>query len=177
MIDLYTVKAGERETVRAFAVAVEPNAAKKWASVQSNIETALGIALDFEHVEVFPAEDLKGLGLAQFLIDGYGVDASAVEDDRDLLDLAGSYIVLMRARAFAGQTVELDPKPPLMPLGAYQQASAEPTRPTAARELEPSAKSGVVTEQPRASKSALPLVLIFAALAVLLFAVLIVPKL
>jgi hypothetical protein len=111
MLDLETVTPGERETVRVFAVNLEPQAAKAWVQVHSNLEAALGVPLNGHHLESFPAEDLAGMGLAQFLIDGYGIAEDDIPSDRTELDTAGPQILLIRARAFGAEGASLEPIP------------------------------------------------------------------
>lgn len=176
-VDLFEVATHERETVRVFAVDLQEKAAKAWLGVHSNIETALGSDLDPDHVEYFPAEDLKGLGLAQFLIDGHGIAEADVADDRDLLDEAGPALLLVRARAFRGAAVSLNPKAPLVPIGAYGQAPAEPSGPTPARPMDPAEQSQAAPDAGKAPRGSLTPVLIFLGLALVLFAVLLIPKL
>ena len=176
--DPFHVASNERETVRVFAVDLDAPQAKAWAKVHHNIETALGLPLDPEHMESFPAEDLRGLGLAQFLIEGYGIEAEQISPDRGILDAAGPMIVLLRARAFKGAEVTLAPEAPLHLIAAYGQAQAAPSAPTPSRKLETSAAADMPAapsgREPRGS--VLP-ILIFLGLAVTLFAVLVIPKL
>ncbi|MEL7115130.1 MAG: hypothetical protein AAGP08_05980 [Pseudomonadota bacterium] len=177
MLEMLRVAEAERETVRVFAVALDPPRAKEWAKVHRNLETALGVPLDPDHLEHFPSEDLKGLGLTQFLIDGYGIDEPQIAADRDALDEAEPYVLLLRARAFKGAGVTLKPQPPLVALGVYGQAPAAASKPTAQRQIEP-ANLGATPPGPNTPpKGSLIAILIFLGLALILFAVLILPKL
>ena len=133
MPDPLHVIANERETVRVFVVDLAPTKAKTWAKVHSNIEAAVGAELDQDHMETFPSDDLKDFGLSQFLVDGYGIAEADIAPDKDRLDAAKPQIVLLRARAFGGTEVTLSPKVPLIHLGTYGQAKADPSAPTAPR--------------------------------------------
>jgi hypothetical protein len=178
MPDLFEIAANERETVRVFAVDLPPVEAKPWLGDPDTIEASLGVALDHAHVEFFPAEDLKGLGLTQFLIDGYGIAEAEIAPHRTRLDDAGPYLLLLRARAFGGAALRLRPKPPLVPLGAYAQAGTEVAPPMPPRETAPGpAAPAPDAPVPPAAKSPLIALLIFLGLAVALILILLIPKL
>lgn len=176
MPDPLNVTEGERETVRVFAVDLDASAAARWLEVGSNLEAALGAKLDPAHIETFPATDLAGLGLSQYLIDGYGIAEADVAPDRAALDAAQGHLLLLRARAFRGAEVALDPKPPLQVLGAYGQAKADPGAPTPSRQEEPVAPSAPAAAPPEPKGSLAPF-LIFAGLAVVILTAMIWPKL
>lgn len=130
------VLAGEREVVRVFALDLDPNGARAFATPPEGngaawpLHEALGAgSLDPEHVEVFPTADLQGVGLADYLAEGLGVDAAAVAPDRARLEAEDGHIVIVHSAAFGGAQQTLTPQPPLRLLGVYRQAQADPPRP------------------------------------------------
>ncbi len=174
------VAANERETVRVFELDLDGRDAEAFATLADPwpLQLALGAErLDAEHIEAFPARDLKGVGLAAYLIDGYGIAAEDIAPDRDALDAAGPYIVLLRARAFGGIAQTLSPEQPLHHLGTYSQAKAEtphltPTRKDGpAPDMKPTAPA-----EPAPSRGPLIALLIFLGGAVTLFLVLFLAK-
>lgn len=178
MLDLETVTPGERETVRVFAVDLPLQEAKAWVQVHRNIETAIGAPLNGDHMESFAAEDLTGMGLARFLVDGYGIAEEGIPSDRTELDTAGPYILLIRARAFGGEAVDLEPKAPLIPLGVFAQAGAALPGPMPTSAAETAAPEPAPSRDPTPSSNGpLIAILIFFGVALVLFFFLIVAKL
>jgi len=178
MLDPLSVTANERETVRVFSIGPDVANAKSWVAVQSNVEAAIGSTLDMAHCEHFAASDLADLGLSQFLIDGYGISQSDIGPDHARLDTAGPYILLLRARAFSGLAVTLTPKPPLVHLGTYGQIQPDPSapmNPVVTEAVEGASGKSTVAKTER--KGSLMPLLIFLALAAILFAILLIPKL
>ncbi len=96
MTDPFDIAAAERETVRLFALDLP----------KPDIAEAAGLlgvpALDPQHLELFPAKDLKALGLARYVTDGLGVAAADVAPDARKLDDAAGYILVVHAGAFGG---------------------------------------------------------------------------
>lgn len=139
LTDPLHVRSNERETVRVFALDLPPDEAKRITDRRDGgngddpwpLRSALGAeALDPAHVEVFPAGDLQGVGLAGYLVDGLGIAEEDVAAERETLDAATGHIVVVHARAFRQTEQRLDPEPPLRLLGAYRQAQAAPAHAT-----------------------------------------------
>ena len=87
-----TLTSGARDAVHLFAVDIDEDAF--WGFVQPDPDTgdwplkdALGVeTLDAGQVEGAVVEDLEGIGLSGFLIEGIGVDEALVAHDRARLD-------------------------------------------------------------------------------------------
>ncbi|MDF0601058.1 hypothetical protein P1J78_09980 [Psychromarinibacter sp. C21-152] len=129
MIDPLQIPAGEREVVRVFALDLSATEAEALAeSPQSNgapspLAQLLGIDhLERDHVEIFPASDLTGVGLPGYLTEGLGIDEVDVEVDREKLEAETGYIVILHSRAFGGVKTRLTPETPLHLLGVYRLA-------------------------------------------------------
>lgn len=140
MIDPLQVAEGERETVRILALDLPPADAKALAArTEPNgapppLAQMLGVeALDFDHVEVFPASDLQGVGLSGYVADGLGVAEAAIAADAEALDAETGYVVILHARAFRGEPAALRLAPELRPLAAYGLAQAKPAKVTSPR--------------------------------------------
>ncbi|MEM6695683.1 MAG: hypothetical protein AAF626_13565 [Pseudomonadota bacterium] len=135
MSDPLNVGEGEREIVRIFALDLPRDQAKAIANQQKSngapppLAQMLGLdQLDFDHVEVFQARDLTGVGLSGYIIEGLGVDAETVGDDATALDAETGSVVVLHAGAFLGRAVTLEPAAPLRFLGRYTLAEAERTK-------------------------------------------------
>ena len=118
MSDRFDVKAGERGVVRVFSVDLPEVETKGF-----NASEALGVeTLVPDYVELFPVEDLKGLGLAAYMHDGLGI----AEEDLDTARLDGlkGYVLIVLSAAFGGAAVTLAPRAPLRWIGTYTEESA-----------------------------------------------------
>ncbi len=136
------VAGGEAGLVRVFASPAGLDAlraAKEAGDARAGavLAEALGApALDPAFVDVLRAGDLAPLTLTDYLIEGIGVEAAAVERDRARLDaLPGAVVVL--SRAVAGRAERLVPAPGLALVGTYPEdrppASAPPLASDGAR--------------------------------------------
>ncbi len=124
------VPADARETVWVFALDLPPAEAE--AVVEGGpggdwpLKELMGAdSLRARHIEAFPVNDLAGVGLAGYLVEGLGVDAQDVEPTRGVLAAADRHIVIASARAFDGEEQRLSPRLPLRHLGTYNQVQAE----------------------------------------------------
>ncbi|WP_425051469.1 hypothetical protein [Psychromarinibacter sp. S121] len=127
------VPAGEAEVVRVFALDLPEDQAERLADQPASngrpspLAELAGVPfLDRAHVEVFPVSDLRGVGLAGYLVDGLGIDDAEVEPARIGLEAETGYIVILHSRAFGGGDVTLAPKMGLRWLGTYHMAQADP---------------------------------------------------
>ncbi len=174
------VAADERETVRVFALDLDPQAARAFCAMDDPwpLQLALGAqALDGEHIECFPASDLKGVGLPDYLIEGYGISEADITADRETLEGARQHIVLLRSRAFRGTAQTLAPEPPLRHLGTYRQTQSAPPQNVAPLAGEPPPEmtpTAPVADAP--SRGPFIALLIFAGFAILLIAILYLAK-
>ncbi|MDJ0627884.1 MAG: hypothetical protein QNJ44_06455 [Rhodobacter sp.] len=132
------VAQGEREVVRVFALDLDPPTARGFKTPPEGngaawpLPEALGVSvLDPDYVEVFPAGDLKGVGLPAYLIEGQGIDDAVIAPDRAALEAEEGHIVIVLSAAFGGSAQTLTPKPPLRHIGTYRLAEAEAPRATA----------------------------------------------
>ncbi|WP_172300377.1 hypothetical protein [Pseudoruegeria sp. HB172150] len=127
------VPANEFEKVRVFALDLP--AAKAEAFIddrpangqQTRLAQALGtLHVDTDHVEVFPASDLKGIGLSGYLVEGIGISADDIAPDANMLDDEDGYVIVVHSAAFGGEETRLTPERPVRHLGTYRLAQAEP---------------------------------------------------
>ncbi len=84
------------------------------------LKDALGAAaLDPDGIEIVALKDIAGLGLADFLIEGHGMDAAPVLADKARLDALQGHAVLIHAAAFQGVAQILSPGAELTFIGRY----------------------------------------------------------
>ena len=176
------VTAAEAEVVRVFALDLPDEQAEKLADQPpangrpSPLAELAGVPrLDRSHVEIFPVSDLRGVGLAGYLVDGLGIDAAEVEAARIGLESETGYIVILHSRAFGGHEVTIQPKMGLRWLGTYRLAQADPAgqMPRVASAERPAARDEDPTPAPpvgRVSRVAMLLILLAAGLLVLILA-------
>lgn len=152
MKDALTIPTGERGIVRVFALSVEAgdeNALKAPGAAAA----ALGVAtLDMEHVDIFAASDLAGVGLADYLVDGFGVPEAEVAPDRARLEAVRGLVIVVRSRAFGGQAVTLHPAGQLQLVGSFRESGVDwtPGAPLESASARGSAGGGL---SPRARRS------------------------
>lgn len=168
-----TLTSGDRDTVHLFTVDLDEDAL--WSFVVPDpqtgaypLKTALGVdELDETQVEGAVAEDLEGIGLTGFLIEGIGIDETQIAPDRARIDAITGSVVIIRGAAFEGAHVPLTPKPPLTHFGSWSMTPAattmEPLRSEAATGTLPPADLPVPPSR-RTNRMALWLLLGIAAL-------------
>ncbi|MDT0681305.1 hypothetical protein RM543_01310 [Roseicyclus sp. F158] len=162
------VPAGETGVIRVFAV----DAAAGTPFSAQEAEAALGgDTLDKGKLEVVNLEDLLGVGLTGYLIEGLGADPDEVAPDRQKLDNLSGQAVIVPSSAFEGRAVTLEPRAPLTEIGAYREIEATP----ATGPLESQAAAGSMDRPGRGSRAprlATPLaalILVLVALGVLIW--------
>lgn len=164
------VPPGEREVVRVFALDMTAPEAETLAETlaersegggsngrPSGLAALLGTdRLDPDHVEIFPASDLTGVGLPGYLSDGLGIAETDIDPDRTALEAERAYIVIVHSPAFGGKAARLSPTPPLRHLGTYRLAQSDPpgtmapaTEPAGAPQM-PRKRQGPPPRLPRA---------------------------
>lgn len=87
--------------------------------------TLLGHNVADADVELFPLSDLVGVGLPQYLIEGYDVDKDAVRNDRARLGALGGYVLLVFSKVSNDGDVTLHPIPDLTLIGMYAEPKAD----------------------------------------------------
>lgn len=172
-----TLVSGDRETIHLFTVDLPEDAL--WAFVTPDPDTgeyplarALGVAtLEETQVEGAVIEDLVGIGLAGFLVEGIGADQAQIEADRTRIDALTGSVVIIRGAAFDGAAVPLTPAPPLTHLASWSMTPAdttmEPLTSDAATGTVPPAPQPAPTPGPRQSRMTLWLILGILALIVI----------
>jgi len=80
-----------------------------------------------EDIELFALSDLTGLGLRQYLADGYAIPPEALQADRARLDALDGYVLLLLSRVSSAGHVEITPSPDLTLIGTYREPSATQT--------------------------------------------------
>ncbi|MGI3168854.1 hypothetical protein ACRARG_06860 [Pseudooceanicola sp. C21-150M6] len=159
-----TLKSLDRDAVHVFSVQMPEDAF--WAFLTPDPETgewglkdALNVEVLDEHmIEGAMTADLDGIGLAGFMTEGVGVDASGLSStDRTVLDGLDGPVVIVRGAAFDGADVAVRPVPPLAHVGTWHLTPApttmEPLRsqaangnlPPAPPEIAPAPRSRALT--------------------------------
>ena len=96
---------------------------------QRGVANLIGALVDPEKVEVVDTKDVSALGLATYLVEGYGLDAEDIADETEALNAIDGHVVLIPTSAFGGEEVHLNPSPPLRFIGLYAEAEATPPMP------------------------------------------------
>lgn len=116
---------GDRGQIRVFAVnaPAQDVAAMLTKAPKSDVARDLLGAphLDTRSAEIFPVKDLEGLGLAQYLVDGYAVPEGTLVDDRAKLEALEGYVLLLFSDSFAGSEAVLSPGARLTYIGVYSE--------------------------------------------------------
>ena len=121
-----TLRPNERGTIYVFLADRAPDALKTQMGDVSAIESALGLLLNPAYVDVFKIEDLEGMSLSAFLIEGHGVaiDPGAAAE----LDTLGGTVVVVTSRAFADPQ-EVTPPAGWRYIGAFREPAPAPVEP------------------------------------------------
>lgn len=89
----------------------------------------LGVAtVDAGQVETFDLSDLGALGIAGYLEEAYGLSPSVLAPDADRLAALKGPVMILRTTAFGGRAVRLNPRPVLVPVGAWPEEAPPPVR-------------------------------------------------
>lgn len=147
MSERIEIKANETGIVRVFAVDIPRDGIAAFTARNGRwpLREALGAeTLDPEHVEVFDAADLAGVGLPGYLIDGHAVPEDQIAPLRGRLDALDGTLMVVTSRAFGGTAQVLTPRAPVrlvatlsetqtpITFGALPDASARAEPPTEA---------------------------------------------
>ena len=137
MPDPLQVAEGEHGIVRVFAIDAGPEEAPRWrvpdaeeaegAEADWALPAALGVGrLEPRDVQVFPARDLGGMGLSDFLAQGYDLGEDQLAPARADLDAADGIVAVIRSGAFDAPAT-LAPASGVRPLGAFAEPSVAPS--------------------------------------------------
>ncbi|MFQ6551254.1 hypothetical protein AAD018_002795 [Aestuariibius insulae] len=123
MIEDLTISAHIHDSVHVFALNLPPEQVPAFVEAGQDrwpLKEALGAeALDPAGVDVIRVEDLTGVGLPGYLIEGSGMDPDAIEADRARLAALSGHVVLIHASAFEGTAQTLLPGPELTFIARY----------------------------------------------------------
>ncbi len=151
MTDRIEIKASETGVVRVFAVDIPADEIPRFTARNGRwpMREALGAeTLDAEHVQVFDAADLTGVGLPGYLAEGHDIPEDQIAPLRGRLSSQTGTLMVVTSRAFTGKAQVLTPRSPLrliasfsetdapITFGALPDASARPEQP----ETEPARK-------------------------------------
>jgi len=110
MVDVIEIPKGARDQVLVFALDMPTEQARFLREEDGALAQVLGIAeLDMEQAEIFPVEDLEGLGLLGYLREGLGVSEADLSEHGMALDGIAGWVLVLRARAFDGAETRLTP--------------------------------------------------------------------
>ncbi len=151
MSERFEVKENERGIVRLFAVDLPAQEIERFAERDYEadvddppwpLQDALGVTyLDEDFVELFPVEDLTGLGLTGYMTEGLGIAEADVDQDRARLEGLKGHLLFVFSSAFGGFADTLRPRAPLRWVGTY----VEETAPVTFEPLSSEAARGEVT--------------------------------
>jgi hypothetical protein len=119
---------GERGVLRLFAL---DKAAESGAVAQ-----LLGVAdLDPDQIDVIDLADLSGLGLAEYLTEGFAISPDQL--DRARLDALTGHVLMIRSHAFRGRATTLTPSPQMTLIATFDETptnwTSEPLQTASAR--------------------------------------------
>lgn len=125
MSDPLQIDAHEHGVLRVFALADD---APHHGDLDAETAGAMLGArhLDAGKIEVLKPEALGDMSLADYMIEGYGVDPSELDSDREMLDAITTPVVLVRSSAFGGQEQAIAPGGGLSLIGRYRESPQAP---------------------------------------------------
>ncbi len=117
------ISAHIHDSVHVFALNLPPEEVPAFVEAGPDrwpLKEALGAeALDPAGVDVIQIEDLTGVGLPGYLIDGSGMDPEAIEADRARLMVLSGHVLVIHSSAFQGTAQTLIPGPELTFIARY----------------------------------------------------------
>jgi hypothetical protein len=147
-MDALTILSGNTHGLRVFAVDLLKDEVLRIHGQPELLATLLGVAkLDANQIALFHTDDLEGVGLVDYLLDGGGVTEAQLEPDRLTLAAYRGYVLTLRDAAFPARPVTLNPDPRLRLLGTY----AEEVAPVRFEDLPDAAAAGTITAKPAKS--------------------------
>lgn len=120
-----TVAPNERNVLRVFALDISGDEASRLRDAPDR-DRALGALLgveriDPDRVEILNADDLAGVGLAGYLVDGQGAAEAQIAADRSRLDAVHGYLMIVRPGAFGAAATTLHPIAAARLVGNYSE--------------------------------------------------------
>ncbi len=119
MTDPLVVAAGDHAVLRLFSLDMRPEEAR-FLREPGAAAQILGVSgLDPDQVEIFPLTDLQDLGLVGYLTEGCGLSRDQLDIAK--LDALTGWVMLLRSKAFDGQSMQLRPNPNVLLVGVYTE--------------------------------------------------------
>lgn len=149
MTDTMQIRQSETGLVRLFTLNLPEAEARDLsdalAAGEPAAETRLRDLLGAEvieptQVEVFPVENLEGLGVSGYLEQGHAIPAAELDAHRGTLDALSGWLVVVPTRAFRSTAQTLKPASALRWIGTFAETPAAPAGPP----LHSAAAEGVV---------------------------------
>ncbi len=132
------VPRGEHGLIRVFAVnrpKAEMLAELKSRPKPDLARELLGLPhLDTSSTEIFAVSDLSGVGLANYLSEGYAVPEAETGRDKARLDALDGYVLLLFSDSFGGREATLEPGPDVTLIGTYGEFTPAPATETLSAE-------------------------------------------
>ena len=75
--------------------------------------------------ELFPVDNLEGIGLSAYLTQGHGVAETEVASNAELLDGLKGYVLIVFSNAFRGRETTISPAEGVTLIGTYQQLGTD----------------------------------------------------
>lgn len=123
MTDPLTIAAGEHAVLRLFSLDMRPEEAR-FLREPGAAAQILGVTdLNPDHIEIFPLSDLEDLGLVGYLTEGCGLSRDQLDIAK--LDALTGWVMLLRSKAFDGQSMHLRPNPNISLVGVYTEDGAD----------------------------------------------------
>lgn len=119
------ITSAERGLVRVFSLSMSETAAEALKGDADKLQAAIGAPVNPAHVEVFALKDLGDMSLAEYLVEGPGVDTKALDTDRIKLGALEGWVLIVYSSAFAGVTGQVTPRADLTLIGTYPQEGVD----------------------------------------------------
>ena len=79
--------------------------------------------LDTRQTELFAVNDLTGLGLPGYLVEGLGLPEEQINADKARLSALEGYVLIVLSRAFNGRSIDLELPAEVTLIGTYRETS------------------------------------------------------
>lgn len=112
---------GERGRIRVFSLSMDREAAETLKGNSAALEQVFQTEIDIEYVEVFDLADLGDMSFVDYLVEGPGIEASALAAERVTLDALEGWVMVVYSGAFEDTAGPITPDPALRLLGTYPQ--------------------------------------------------------
>lgn len=126
MTDEIEIKASETGVVRVFSVDIPADEIPVFTAQGDRwpLREALGAeTLDPDHVEIFDAADLTGVGLPGYLAEGHAIPEDQIAPLRERLTALRGTVMVITSRAFAGTAQTLSPRAPLNLIASFSETT------------------------------------------------------